>query len=108
MLKIWYEKKPFTFGAVFIFFYMTIPILDQIFIYHTMKPNCNGTITNEQVRACTDWIHKKETHHVRTPQRGLGRLYRDNETDKFLREQERAITDFGREPDITKGTEKDH
>ncbi len=103
MLKIWYEKKPFTFGAVFIFFYMTIPILDQIFIIPTMKPPQCG-----QIRECDNWIHNKETNHVRTPQRGSGRLYRDNETDKFLREQERAITDFGRTPDTFKGFTKNY
>lgn len=96
MLKRWYESKPFTFGAVFIFFYMTIPILDQLFIIPTMKPQCNGTITNEQTRACTDWIRKKETKHVRTTQRGHGRLPRDTSSDGFMREQERAIENFGR------------
>ena len=93
MLKIWYEKKPFTFGAVFIFFYMTIPILDQIFIYPKMKPVCNGEITDQQIRACTNWIHK-ETSHVRVNQRGLRGLSRDTKTDEFFREQERAINDF--------------
>jgi hypothetical protein len=99
MLKIWYEKKPFTFGAVFIFFYMTIPILDQIFIYPKMKPVCNGEITDQQVRACTNWIRKKETSHVRVIKRGPGELHRYSKTDEYLREQERAITDFGRTPD---------
>ena len=95
MLKIWYEKRPFTFGAVFIFFYMTIPILDQIFIYPKMKPVCNGEITDQQIRACTNWIRKKETSHVRVNQRGLRGLSRDTKTDEFFREQERAINDFG-------------
>ena len=99
MLKRWYDKNPFTFGAVFIFFYMTIPIVDQIYMHPIMKPQCNGTLTDEQVRACIDWIHKKETNHVRTPQRGSGGLHRYPSTDEYLREQERAITDFGRKPD---------
>lgn len=90
MLKIWYDKNPFTFGAVFIFFYMTIPIVDQIFIVPTMKPQCVE---------CDNWIHNKETNHVRTTKRGSGGLYRNPETDKFLREQERAIDNFGRKPD---------
>ena len=95
MLKIWYEKRPFTFGAVFIFFYVTIPILDQIFMYPKMKLVCNGEITDQQVRACTNWIRKKETSHVRVNQRGLRGLSRDTKTDEFFREQERAINDFG-------------
>ena len=98
MLKIWYEKRPFTFGAVFIFLYLTIPILDQIFIYPKMKPVCNGEITDQQIRACTNWIHK-ETSHVRVIKRGPGELHRYSKTDEYLREQERAITDFGRTPD---------
>ena len=95
MLKIWYEKRPFTFGAVFIFFYVTIPILDQIFMYPKMKPVCNGEITDQQIRACTNWIRKKETSHVRVNQRGLRGLSGDTKTDEFFREQERAINDFG-------------
>ena len=95
MLKRWYEAKPFTFGAVFIFFYMTIPIVDAMFIVPYMKPHCNGQITDQEARSCTDWIRKKETRHVRTFERGSRRLYRDTSPDEFLREQERAITDFG-------------
>ena len=95
MLKKWYEKRPFTFGAVFIFLYMTIPILDQIFMYPKMRPVCNGEITDQQARACTDWIRKKGTTHVRTNQRGPRGLYRDPSSTEYLREQERAITDFG-------------
>jgi|688.fasta_scaffold01392_71 hypothetical protein len=96
MLKRWYETRPFTFGAVFIFLYMTIPILDQVFMYPKMKPVCNGEITDQQARACTDWIRKKETQHVRIDKRGPGSLHRDTKTDEYLREQERAIADFGR------------
>ena len=108
MMKAWYEAKPFTFGAVFIFFYMTIPIVDKIYMVPRMSPQCNGTITNEQVRACTDWIHKKESNHVRTPERGLGGLHRNYETDKFLREQERAIENFSGTPSQTKRFTKDY
>jgi hypothetical protein len=96
MLKRWHENRPFTFGAVFIFFYMTLPILDAYFIYPTMKPHCNGQITDQQIRACTDWIRKKETNHVRTTKRGYGGLSGNPSSDGYLREQERAITDFGR------------
>lgn len=95
MLKRWYETRPFTFGAVFIFLYMTIPILDQIFMYPKMRPVCNGEITDQQARACTDWIRKKGTSHVRTNQRRPRGLYRDTSPSEYLREQERAITDFG-------------
>lgn len=95
MLKRWYETRPFTFGAVFIFLYMTIPILDQLLIYPKMKPVCNGEITDQQARACTDWIRKKGTSHVRVNQRGPGRLHRDTPPSEYLREQERAINDFG-------------
>jgi hypothetical protein len=108
MLKRWYEAKPFTFGAVFIFFYMTIPILDAMFIVPTMKPQCNGAITDQQVRSCTDWIRKKEKGHVRTTQRGHGGLSRDTSPDVYLREQERAITDFGRTQNKSKGYTKDY
>ena len=95
MLKRWYEKRPFTFGAVFIFLYMTIPILDQIFMYPKMRPVCNGEITDQQARACTDWIRKKGTSHVRINKRGSRGLYRDTSPSQYLRDQERAITDFG-------------
>jgi hypothetical protein len=95
MMKAWYEAKPFTFGSVFIFFYMTIPILDQLYMIPRMKPVCNGQITDQQARACTDWIHKKETKHVRTTQRGHGGLSGNSTPDGFLRDQERAIRDFG-------------
>lgn len=108
MLKRWYDKNPFTFGAIFIFFYMTIPIVDQLFIIRTMKPQCNGTITNEQVRACTDWIHKKESSHVRVTKRGSGGLYRNTPSNEFLREQERAIEDFGGKQNQSKGNTKDY
>ena len=94
MLKIWYEKRPFTFGSVFIFFFMTIPILDRIFIIPTMKPQCS-----KQAKECDNWIHNKETNHVRTPQRGSGGLRRNTKTDDHMREQERAIKDFGRTSD---------
>ena len=95
MLKRWYETRPFTFGAVFIFLYMTIPILDQVFMYPKMRPVCNGEITDHQIRACTDWIRKKETSHVRDVKRRPGRLFRDTPPSEYLREQERAINDFG-------------
>ena len=103
MLKIWYDKNPFTFGSVFIFFYMTIPIVDQVYMNPIMKPECS-----EKVRACTDWIHNKETNHVRTTQRGSGGLHRNTPSNEFLQEQERAITDFGRKPSYGKGLEKDY
>ena len=95
MLKKWYEAKPFTFGSVFILLVVIITNLDQIYMYPMMKPNCNGKITDQQIRACTDWIRKKETSHVRVNQRGLRGLSGDIKTDEFFREQERAINDFG-------------
>ena len=103
MLKIWYEKRPFTFGSVFIFFFMTIPILDRVFIYPTMKPQCN-----KQIGECDNWIHNKETNHVRTTKRGSGGLHRNTPSNEYLQEQERAITDFGRKPNHGKGLEKDY
>jgi predicted membrane-bound mannosyltransferase len=77
MMKAWYEAKPFTFGAVFIFFYMTIPILDQLYMNPTMKPICNGQITDQQVRMCTDWIIKKDKARVPKTTNPLGGLYRN-------------------------------
>lgn len=94
MLKSWYEAKPFTFGAVFIFFYMTIPIVDQLFLIPKMKPVCTGQITDEQVRQCTNWIKKKDSKHVShrsTPPRGV---YGNTSSDS-QREWERQITTFG-------------
>lgn len=77
MLKRWYETKPFTFGSVFIFLYVTIPIFDQIYIYPKTKPVCEGNITDEQVKTCTSWIITKDTKHVSTLTGRLGRLYRN-------------------------------
>ena len=96
MLKKWYEAKPFTFGSVFILLVVIITNLDQIYMYPMMKPNCNGKITDQQIRACTDWIRKKETSHVRVNQRGSGGVSRDTPPDEYVREQERAIVDYGR------------
>jgi hypothetical protein len=108
MLKRWYEAKPFTFGAVFIFLVVAINTLDQIFMYPIMKPVCNGQITDQEARSCTDWIRKKEKGHVRTTQRGHGGLSRDTSPDGFLREQERAITDFGGTQNKSEGYTKDY
>ena len=108
MLKKWYEARPFTFGSVFIFLVVVIIELDQIYMYPMMKPHCNGDITDHQVRACTDWIRKKETSHVRVIKRGPGELHRYSKTDEYLREQERAITDFGRTPDQEKRPTKNY
>ena len=96
MLKKWYEAKPFTFGSVFILLVVIITNLDQIYMYPMMKPHCNGDITDQQIRACTDWIRKKETSHVRVNQRGPGRVLRNTSPDEYVREQERAIVDYGR------------
>lgn len=96
MLKKWYEKRPFTFGAVFIFLVVVIDKLDHIYMYPMMKPICNGEITDQQIRACTDWIRKKETSHVRNDKRRHGRLPRNTPSDEYVRDQERAIDDFGR------------
>ena len=106
MLKRWHENRRFTFEAVFIFLYMTIPYLDAIFITPNMK--CEGQISEERVKTCNSWITKKETKHVRTTERGSGGLYRNPSSTEFLREQERAITDFGRTPDQEKGLTKDY
>ena len=95
MLKRWYKTRPFTFGAVFIFLFVAIDKLDHIFIYPKMRPVCNGEITDQQIRACTDWIRKKETRHVRDDKRRPGRLPRDTSPDIYVRDQERAINDFG-------------
>ena len=94
MLKKWHENRPFTFGAVFIFFYMTIPILDAAFIIPTMKPVCNGQITNQQVRMCTDWIKNKEKVHVPKSPTSIGRLYGNPKSDSQL-QWEREIGTFG-------------
>jgi hypothetical protein len=96
MLKRWYEAKPFTFGSVFIFFYMTIPIVDAMFIVPYTKPHCNESITDQKDRSCSDWIHTKEKGHVRTTQRGYGRLPGNTSSNEYMRDQEREITDFGR------------
>ena len=106
MLKRWHESRPFTFEAVFIFLYMTIPMLDAAFITPTMK--CEGQISEERVKTCTSWIKIKEKPHVRTTERGSGGLYRNPSTTELLRDQERAITDFGRTPDREKGLTKDY
>ena len=103
MLKRWYEAKPFTFGSVFIFICVTIPTLDAMFIVPHMKPQCN-----EQVKSCTDWIHIKEKGHVRVTKRGYGGLHRNTTPDGFMREQERAITDFGGTQNKSKGYTKDY
>ena len=108
MLKKWYEARPFTFGSVFIFLVVVINILDKIFMYPMMKPPCNGQLTDQQTRSCTDWIRKKETGHVRTTKRGSGGLYRDTPSDEYVRDQERAITDFSGKRDKSKGHTKDY
>lgn len=94
MLKQWHEARPFTFGIIFLVVFFGIQMFDSKYIYPSMIPKCNGEITDQQVRACSDWIHKKETNHVRTNQRGSGKLYRDTPSDEYLREQKRAIDDF--------------
>lgn len=87
MLKKWYESKPFTFGSVFIFFFMMIPLLDQIFIYPKMKPVCENQITDEQAKACRSWIIKKETGHVSKSSKASGTMYRGAESDSKLQWQ---------------------
>jgi hypothetical protein len=94
MLKKWHENRPFTFEAVFIFLYFTIPILDKIYIVPHMKPVCNGQITGEQVKMCTDWIINKDKAHVSKATNSLGGLYRDTSPDS-QRQWEREIGTFG-------------
>lgn len=98
MLKKWYEAKPFTFGIVFIILYLGIPVLDAKYITPKVVPHCKGEITDEQVRACTSWFRKGDNKHVRTTKRGSGELHRRSPADERLREQERAIDDFGGKP----------
>jgi hypothetical protein len=94
MLKTWHENRPFTFEAVFIFLYFTIPILDEIYIVPHMKPICNGQITDEQVRMCTNWIKVKDKAHVPKTSKTTGGLHRDPLSDSQLR-WEREIGTFG-------------
>ena len=63
---------------------MTIPMLDQALIYPTMKPVCEGQITDEQVKKCTSWIIKKETKYVPKSPKTSGGMYRGIETDRQL------------------------
>jgi hypothetical protein len=94
MLKKWHESRPFTFEAVFIFLFLTIPILDEIYTVPRMKPVCNGQIGEEQVKMCTDWIKTKEKVHVPKASNPLGGLYRDTPSD-IQRQWEREIGTFG-------------
>ena len=82
MLKRWYESKPFTFGSVFIFFFMMIPILDQAFIYPKMKPDCENQM--EQVKQCDSWIITKETKHVSKSSKTPRGMYRGTTSDSQL------------------------
>lgn len=66
MIEKWHKAKPLTFGFAFLFIFFGIQILDSKYIYPRLKPVCNGELTEQQIRACSDWIHKKETRHVRT------------------------------------------
>jgi len=76
MLKKWHEARPFTFGSVFIFFFMVIPILDQAFIYPMMKPKCENQM-EQQVKSCDQWITVKDTKHVSTITGRPGGLHRN-------------------------------
>ena len=95
MLKTWHENRRFTFEAVFIFLYVTIPILDAAFIIPKMKPVCNGQITDQQVKMCTNWI--KENAHVSKATSPTGRVYRHPLQDSE-RIWDREIGTFGSPP----------
>ena len=98
MLKRWNESRPFTFGSVFIFLYVTIPILDQIYLYPKMRPKCEEQITDEQVKTCASWIVKKETKHVRSSERrprGMHRPPQENTDSEWFR----TLDAYGRIPD---------
>ena len=97
-MKKWHEEKPFTFGIVFIISFIFLDVTDARWFIPRMRPVCNGEITEQQVRACSGWIKKinnKEQNDVRITERRPRGLYRDNSPDVHLREQERAIQDFG-------------
>ena len=97
-MKKWHEEKPFTFGIVFLISFIILDVSDARWFIPRMRPVCNGEITDQQARACSGWIKKinnKEQKDVRTTERRPRGLYRDNSPDVHLREQERAIQDFG-------------
>lgn len=95
MLKKWHDNNPYTFGAVIVALYITIPILDSRFIYPKMKPVCNGQITDQQVRSCTSWIIKKETKHVPESTSTTRGLLRGPQSDSEL-QWKRTLDTFGR------------
>lgn len=98
MMKKWHESKPFTFGIVFIISFIFLDVTDARWFIPRMRPVCNGEITDQQARACSGWIKKinnKEQKDVRITERRPRGLSGDNAPDVHLREQERAINDFG-------------
>jgi hypothetical protein len=98
MMKKWHEEKPFTFGIVFLISFIFLDVTDAKWFIPRMRPICNGEITDQQARACSGWIkkiNKKEQSDVRITERRPRQSSRYTPTDGYVREQERAITDFG-------------
>ena len=98
MMKKWHEEKPFTFGIVFLISFIFLDVADARWFIPRMRPVCNGEITDQQARACSGWIKKinnKEQSDVRITERRPRSSNRDTTPDIHMREQERAIIDFG-------------
>ena len=98
MLQKWHDSDPMTFGIIFIFLYGALDIIDSRWFIPRMRPVCNGEITDQQARACSGWIRKinnKEQTDVRITERRSRPSSRYTSPDIHLREQERAINDFG-------------
>jgi len=100
-MKKWHEEKPFTFGIVFLFLYAALDVADARWFIPSMRPICNGEISDKQVRACSGWIKKvnnKEQSDVRITQRrprGSNRYFEKDADSEWLR----TLESFGREPD---------
>ena len=98
MMRKWHEEKPFTFGIVFLISFIFLDVADAKWFIPRMRPICNGEITDQQARACSGWIkkiNKKEQTDVRITQRRSRPSSRITSPDVHMREQERAIIDFG-------------